>query len=295
MPSEERKSARNGIWLCSNCHDQVDRNVKTYTVEELKRLKHEGEKSAREQLGKPPPTTKQSAELPLMLDALAIHQIRQMKGQLASEDEEGVNEKAPALLQQLSGFQLNEDQYGVSVSREMLVFLLKLIRLAGFSIKLDIVYQVGTAVTDSVDAHGSDWTKNDVQIAVDISSQLAHSSLKSKQKPTEKKLIFERGISLLSHVIDVMKRVGGDRDERTCLAKEVLKTIQSRFRSQTRSRGRPVDSVDGDDDDSDGSAVEIFENFDKYTNLITKLAETDAPDAQFELESEILSLGFSYY
>jgi Zn-finger protein len=59
MPSEERKSARNGIWLCSNCHDQVDRNVKTYTVEELKRLKHEGEKSAREQLGKPPPTTKQ--------------------------------------------------------------------------------------------------------------------------------------------------------------------------------------------------------------------------------------------
>ena len=218
-----------------------------------------------------------------------------MKGQLASEDEEGVNEKAPALFQQLSGFQLSEDQYGVAVSREMLLFLSKFTRSAGVNIKLGIVYQVENTVTDSVDTHGNEWTKDDVQLALDIGSLLTHASLNSKQKATEKKLIFERGISLLSHIVDVMKRVGGASDERTCLAKDTLKTIQTSCGSQTRSRRRPIDLIDGGDDDPDGSVVKIFEYFDQYTELVTKLADTEAPDAQFELESKILSLGFSYY
>lgn len=217
-----------------------------------------------------------------------------MKGQIVSEDEEGVNKKAPALLQQLSGIQLAEDKYGIAVGREVLLFVLKLTQSAGVDINLTVAYQVETAVTEAVDTHGPEWIKDDVQWAVDVSSLLAHASFNSKRKPTETKLLFERGLSLLSHVVKVMKRVGGARDERTLLATETLKTIQASRGTKTRSRRRAVDAPDGGDE-SDGSVTDLFADFDRYTELVVKLADTEAPDAQFELESKILSLGFNYY
>lgn len=63
MDPEERSSVSNGIWLCSNCHDKVDRNVHSYTTEYLNRLKREAEGSAKKNLGvSTSPTTKVSAK-----------------------------------------------------------------------------------------------------------------------------------------------------------------------------------------------------------------------------------------
>ena len=89
-----------------------------------------------------------------------------MKGQLVSEDEIGVNDKAPALLQQLSGFLLSEDEdeYGATVRREVLRFLSKLTQLTGVYISLSIADQVTDAVTDLVDRHGKEWTVHDVHL-----------------------------------------------------------------------------------------------------------------------------------
>ena len=39
MSSEERTSVKNGIWLCSNCHDKIDRNVASYNTKTLHQLK----------------------------------------------------------------------------------------------------------------------------------------------------------------------------------------------------------------------------------------------------------------
>ena len=51
MTPEERTSISNGLWLCSNCHDQIDRNIETYTIPILKQIKKEAEKKARRALG----------------------------------------------------------------------------------------------------------------------------------------------------------------------------------------------------------------------------------------------------
>lgn len=220
-----------------------------------------------------------------------------MKGKIISTDKEGINKKAEALVEELSGLQLGEDSYSVAVSREMLRFLSKLTQLAGVDINLGIAYEVASVTTESIDTHGTELTTDDIQLAVDISSMLARASLKSKREPTETQVLYERAISLASHTIKVMKRVGGAQDERTRLAVSMLKTIRTNkpsSGSRTRLRPRDVTDVNGGDE-SDGKITELFADFDRYTELVTKLADTEAPDAQFELESKILSLGFSYY
>ena len=51
MSPEERTSTSNGLWLCSNCHDVVDRNPELYKTSDLKRMKKEAEERARKEMG----------------------------------------------------------------------------------------------------------------------------------------------------------------------------------------------------------------------------------------------------
>lgn len=44
MTSQQRRSIGNGIWLCADCSDIIDKDEKRYTVEVLKRWKEEAEK-----------------------------------------------------------------------------------------------------------------------------------------------------------------------------------------------------------------------------------------------------------
>ena len=101
--------------------------------------------------------------------------------------------------------------------------------------------------------------------------------------PTERKLIFERGISLLSHVIKVIKpmgRLSSNQDTEgakcVCLAKGTLKTIQSYWTNT---------------DSSDEYQSSVCE----YIARIVKLVDTYDNMAESELESQILRLGFSCY
>ena len=56
MSTEERKSIENAIWMCGSCSRIIDNDVETYTTEELKKVKHEAEERAANELGKVPPT-----------------------------------------------------------------------------------------------------------------------------------------------------------------------------------------------------------------------------------------------
>jgi hypothetical protein len=49
---DERKSIHNGIWLCANCADKIDKDEKTYTVTLLHEWKKKAEESATRELGK---------------------------------------------------------------------------------------------------------------------------------------------------------------------------------------------------------------------------------------------------
>ncbi|NWK46425.1 hypothetical protein [Ralstonia pickettii] len=54
---EERSSIRNGIWVCANCSDEIDRDEESFPVEELLRRKATAEQLARDRLGKRPQAT----------------------------------------------------------------------------------------------------------------------------------------------------------------------------------------------------------------------------------------------
>lgn len=51
MKAEERSSASNGMWLCSNCHDTIDRDPHTYPTHALIRMKKDAEDRVRKELG----------------------------------------------------------------------------------------------------------------------------------------------------------------------------------------------------------------------------------------------------
>lgn len=52
LNSEERQSILNGIWLCANCADKIDKDEETYTVVLLHKWKKKAEESAKREQGK---------------------------------------------------------------------------------------------------------------------------------------------------------------------------------------------------------------------------------------------------
>ncbi|MEX3984311.1 hypothetical protein AB4Y45_35730 [Paraburkholderia sp. EG287A] len=64
---EERSAIENGLWACANCADLIDRDVATYPVEELLRIKADAEWLATVRAGKPP-----GSELTALLNPTAI-------------------------------------------------------------------------------------------------------------------------------------------------------------------------------------------------------------------------------
>ena len=202
--------------------------------------------------------------------------------QLMSEDEKGVIEKVPGLFQQLSGYLLSEHGYGAAVRREILLFVSKLTHLPGVHINLSIADQVEDTVTHLVLEHGAEWTQEDVKLALEIGSVLTRAAI--YLEGTERKLTFERGTTLLSHVIKVMrhlecrdyKQTYWDYCSRHRLTHLALGTLEKTQRYCSRRR------------------FSHSSQFHQYTEKVIRLAYTDHPEEQFELESEILSQGFNY-
>ncbi|WP_445673346.1 hypothetical protein ACUDA6_22890 [Pseudomonas ceruminis] len=63
MTSNERKAFSNGIWLCANHADEIDRDFNTYTVELLKAWKKQAEATAKAELGKRQPSAQDAPDL----------------------------------------------------------------------------------------------------------------------------------------------------------------------------------------------------------------------------------------
>lgn len=53
MSVEERTGPSNGMWLCSNCHDTIDRDTETYPTEVLKKMKKDAEDRIRKEFFQP--------------------------------------------------------------------------------------------------------------------------------------------------------------------------------------------------------------------------------------------------
>ena len=64
LTDSQRADPENGIWLCVNCHRQIDSDSgRNFTIPDLKRLKLDAEARARERLGKSPNRTSFSGKI----------------------------------------------------------------------------------------------------------------------------------------------------------------------------------------------------------------------------------------
>lgn len=85
ISSEERKSINNGIWLCSNCSVDIDRDEKRYPPELLKKWKADAEAQARTELGQKLPSNTDAIDtvaaaltgMPKNIITLAISNVHQ--------------------------------------------------------------------------------------------------------------------------------------------------------------------------------------------------------------------------
>ncbi len=88
MSSAERKDLSNGIWLCSNCSIDIDRDEKIYTVRSLKEWRNQAEESSRAELGRKLPSNNETIDtvttvltgLPKSFIANAISNVHQASG-----------------------------------------------------------------------------------------------------------------------------------------------------------------------------------------------------------------------
>jgi len=62
MTIDERKSLSNGVWLCSNCSIDIDRDESYYTIEMLNNWKDSAEGTARIELGKKLPSSSETID-----------------------------------------------------------------------------------------------------------------------------------------------------------------------------------------------------------------------------------------
>ena len=65
MAAEERTSAKNGMWLCSNCHSQIDRDTDRFTLTALRKIKRDAEDRARKEVGVADVSSKENISLSL--------------------------------------------------------------------------------------------------------------------------------------------------------------------------------------------------------------------------------------
>jgi len=52
LPPEDRSASSNGIWLCQNCAKLIDNDVARFSVEVMKKWKHDAEAEAKARVGK---------------------------------------------------------------------------------------------------------------------------------------------------------------------------------------------------------------------------------------------------
>ena len=51
MTPEERAGVTNGMWMCSNCHDIIDRDVDEYPTAKLRAMRKKAEQRAKAEMG----------------------------------------------------------------------------------------------------------------------------------------------------------------------------------------------------------------------------------------------------
>ena len=159
MSTEMRKSLKNGIWLCANCHDNVDRNPLNYSINKLQTIKKEAEELAKKDLGVPTGTSNTETDdksLVPTVSSIVIVEVRKVKASLpSSRGAKMTASKGMKILSAIEFIDFVRDPYLPEVGIEVLKLLSRFV--TGYKHEPEVYLEVIRHVRDVVDILLHSW------------------------------------------------------------------------------------------------------------------------------------------
>ena len=288
MTPEYRSSIKNGLWLCSNCHDKVDRNVETYSVTVLKDLKTQAEAHARKELGVPSTRSLEGTPkgdlLSHTISGAAIIEIKKLKAQLTTYHTHKISlDEAKKILASIDFIDFNELHFLPEVGKEVTDLLERLVGYTSdAAIKLDIIRYL----SDIVNHFWLSWGQEDVQEICSIIKTLMIGF--SPRQP-----VYQSALALLKDLTHKMTK----SDPYICkILKDCLTEVVAKQHGRTRVVARRGhESIDFDEVPEKRICLEENddEDVETYLRKMSELTAKDPNDAGINhIEQDILALGF---
>ena len=272
MSAEERSSATNGMWLCSNCHDIIDRDVKEYPTAKLKKMKREAEERARREVGvsrdhKKPDV---AGSLTSGVSAATIVEIRKHKSALAQLNNEQISgEEGQDYLDKVDFIDFDKDQYLADVGRELLAYLQQLVvNCEDAAVQMEVIRRLKSMC----DAFLTQFAKEDVeQVTIVTRVIMARVNTKKRSK------LYQSTVALLKDMTVSFKAKGIQE-----VLKQELKNLKIR---EEPDMGEPPDKRAKRERDSEESDY-------KYLEIMEKLSECTDTEQALRLEAELHEMGY---
>ena len=291
MSSERRSSALNGMWLCGNCHQKIDKDVAEYPVKRLQELKKKAEEDAKEELGVAAVQTSRSRDdspITIATSASAIMEIRKVKSALQDLTYSQECSEATDFLEKLKYISIVDNSYLPAVGTELLQFYWLLVT---YDSKQTTWLQVIRLLEEISKVYHTAMTQDDVNKMCTIATYMI------TNKTHNSKMQYQSAISFLSALARKLKE---ERSDITNTAQDELNAVTASTRPKRGAKRRGgkdttdgdvsggKDTTDGDvsSDDSDGNeaykylAIEESHDFSEWTYLSTMSGLVDLGDEE---------------
>ncbi|XP_064385969.1 uncharacterized protein LOC135334631 [Halichondria panicea] len=191
MTPEERAGVTNGMWMCSNCHDIIDRDVDEYPTAKLRAMRKKAEQRAKAEMGVG--TSKGVSEttdgVAVGVSAATIVDIRKAKAEIRALNGDKLSEsRAEELLESVSFIDPAVDSYLPVVARELIAFYEQLVMHCQ---QPYVLLEVVRRLWILADAYHTQWTKQDVEAITRVSERVM------KSVANERNRIYQSLVALL--------------------------------------------------------------------------------------------------
>ena len=276
MTSEERSSATNGMWMCSNCHDIIDRDVKEYPTKTLKKMKREAEERARREVGVSRDTRSTNGEESLTsgVSAATIVEIRKCKSSLTQLNNKKVSgDEGEDYLDKVDFVDFDKDEYLSVVGRELLSYLSQLVvNCEDHGVQMEVIRRLKSMC----DAFLNEFTKEDVdEVTFVIQIMVERVGNKRRSK------LYQSAVAMLKDMTVNFKAKGIETTPLSQLKK--LKVPKDET-----DTGPPLEKrAKQDEEEMDTSDTE-----DEYLEIMEKLSECRDVEEALKLEAQLLEMGY---
>ncbi|XP_065905866.1 uncharacterized protein [Dysidea avara] len=246
MKPEKRRSALNGMWLCGNCHQKIDKNVGEYPVKRLQDLKKQAEDDAKKELGvaaAKPKSFSDDSPITIATSASAIMEIRKAKSMLQdSIQTRDTNSQAEDFLEEIKYISVADHDYLPAVGTELLQYYWLLVN---YDSKQTTWLQIVRLLKEVADAYHTTMTQDDVDTMCTIVMYMITNKTKDGNMTYQSATVF------LTNLARQLK----NRKDITNTAQDELNTVKANTgpKRGTRTRHGGKDTIDGGDDSGDDS------------------------------------------